>query len=84
MYRRKYDTVYDTNYELVDLQDFISETLTTTNNTKEYLLTNSPARNNSFNLAMKNELLTGTYRLAFRLYDGNTLIGEVVRYIIVR
>ena len=84
MYRRKYDGVYDTNYELVDLADYVSDELDTTNNTNEYLLTDNPIASNDFNLSMSDTLLTGTYRLSFRLYDENTLIGEIVRYIIVR
>ena len=84
MYRRKYNEVYDTRYELVDLADFVDQTLFSTNNEKEYLLIRNPNAKNNFNLAMKSELLTGTYRLAFRLYDDDTMIGEIIRYIIVK
>jgi hypothetical protein len=28
--------------------------------------------------------MTGTYRLAFRLYDSNTMIGEINRYIVIK
>ena len=84
MYRRKYDEVYDTNYELVDLQDFVSETLVTTDNEYEYLLVNQPSNLNTFTYQLNNELLTGTYRLSFRLYDGSTLIGEIYKYIIIK
>ena len=84
IYRRKYEGIYDTEYELVDLLDYVDEDLDTTNNVNEYLLMEDPNATNSFDLAMKDDLLTGTYRLAFRLYDENTMIGEVVRYIIIR
>ena len=84
MYRRKYDTVYDTNYELVDLQDYVNINLQATGNENEYLIISSPQANNSITYDMKDTLLTGTYRLSFRLYDGDTLIGEVIRYIIVK
>ena len=84
MYRRKYDTTYDTNYELVDLQDYCKYDLSTTNNPKEYLLINGPSATNGFTFPLNNELLTGTYRLSFRLYDGDTLIGDINRYIIVK
>lgn len=84
MYRRKYDEVYDTNYELVDLQDFVSNELVTTNNLNEYLLMANPDNQNEFILPFKNELVSGTYKLSFRLYDENTQIGEIIRYIIIK
>ena len=83
MYRRRYDQVYDTNYDLVDFQDFIDMELVETNH-YEYVLTDSPNATNSFDLPMVENLTTGTYRLVFRLYDNNTKIGEIVRYIIVK
>ena len=84
MYRRAYDEVYDSNYELIDLQDFVTYDLTTTNNQYEYLLITNPSSSNEFTLTFKNELLTGTYRLCFRLYDEDTQIGEIIRYIIIK
>ena len=84
MYRRKYDRIYDTDYVLVDFQDFIDFDLTTTTVQKEYLITGAPLANNTYEYQMVDELLTGTYRLSFRLYDEDTLIGEVIRYIIVK
>lgn len=83
MYRRKYDEIYDTNYELVDFQDFIDLEMVEYN-TKEYLLINSPNATNNFTLPMNSELTSGTYRLVFRLYDNDTKIGEIIRYIIVK
>ena len=84
MYRRQYDEVYDTGYDLVDLQDYVSASLTTTNNDKEYMLSANPDAVNSNTLALNNELLTGTYRLSFRLYDSDTMIGEINRYIVIK
>lgn len=84
MYRRNYDEVYDTDYTLVDLQDFANQHLYPTSNTSEYLLISNPNANNEFTILLKNELLTGTYRLCFRLYDDNTQIGEIIRYIIIK
>jgi len=84
MYRRKYDEIYDINYQLVDFADYVDQTLFSTNNTYEYMLISNPSTNNEFTIVMDDELLTGTYRLAFRLYDGNTQIGEVIRYIIIK
>ena len=84
LYRRKYDTIYTGEYELVDLQSYLSQTLFATENEKEYLLINNPNKVNDLTLLMSDQLLSGTYRLVFRLYDGNVLIGDVTRYIIIR
>jgi len=84
LYRREYNNVYDTDYELVNIQNYISNILTPTNNQNEYLLTSNPISSNRFIYTLSNQLLTGTYRVSFRLYDDNTLIGEINRYIIVK
>lgn len=84
MYRRKYDEVYDTNYELVDFQEYTDQVLVNSNNDNEYILTNSPSEINTHTIILKDELLTGTYRLSFRLYDGNVMIGEVYKYIVIK
>jgi len=84
LYRREYDTPYDTDYELVDLADYVSQTLFATENENEYLLISNPSPTNNFTLPMEEELITGTYRISFRLYDGNTMIGEIIRYIIIK
>ena len=84
MYRRKYDEVYDTNYELVDINNYLNQPLTATNNEKEYILKRNPSDTNDFAMLLKENLLTGTYRISFRLYDGDTQIGEIQRYIIIK
>ena len=84
MYRRQYDTIYDTDYDLVDLADYVDQTLVPTTNSKEYMLINNPNATNTFSIVMNDEMLTGTYRLAFRLYDDETMIGEIIRYIIIK
>ena len=84
LYRRKYDNIYTGEYELVDLQEYLSQALFKTENEKEYMLIENPSSVNNLTLLMNDSLLTGTYRLAFRLYDGDVLIGNVVRYIIVK
>ena len=84
MYRRRYNQIYDTNYDLVDLANYVDQSLFETSNTYEYMLISNPAATNTFNLSMKNELMTGTYRLCFRLYDNDVQIGEIIRYIIIK
>jgi hypothetical protein len=86
MYRRKYDEVYDTDYESVDFKDFADQTLTATGDVTnyEYMVMDDPPANFSLTYNVKSSLLTGTYRLSFRLYDDDTMIGEIIRYIIVK
>ena len=84
LYRRKYDNVYDTNYEQVDLNDYVDQLLFATNTPNEYILTSNPEAINEFSILLKNNILTGTYRLEFKLYDNDTLIGTVKNYIIIK
>lgn len=84
LYRRKYDEIYDTNYELVDLKDYISNDLTSTNTDKMYLLISNPKKENSFTFTYKTNLKTGTYKLEFILYDNDTEIGSVDKYIVIK
>ena len=85
MSRRSYETVYSTDYEEVDMQDYIDDILTNTTNDYEYVLVPDPVASNSFNLKFKDEaLLTGTYRLDFELYDSNSYIGKHAIYIVIK
>lgn len=82
--RRDYSTIYTNTYNEVDLKDYVTNTLDTTNNEKEYLLTNNPTKESDHFLYFKDNLLDGTYKLVVSLYDNNTLIGEVYQYIIIK
>ena len=48
------------------------------------MLIEGPRPTNQMELAMDTGLLTGTYRLVFKLYDNDTLIGDVIDYIIIK
>ena len=82
--RRDYLTQYSTQYNLVDLQDYVLEILTSTGNENEYTVTNTPIATNLFSATMKENLKTGTYRLVFRLYDNTNYIGESYEYIVIK
>ena len=84
LYRRKYDNIYDTDYELVDLNDYVDQALFKTDNPCEYILIKDPNTINELNLLLKNNVKTGTYRLEFKLYDDNTYIGGTKNYIIIK
>lgn len=82
--RREYTGIYSTDYNGVDLTDYVSNTLTATANTNEYLVVNNPSRHTYLTLNMKNNLTPGTYMVEFMLYDNSSLIGTVEKYIIIR
>lgn len=84
LYRRNYDSIYSTDYEIVDLQEYVNEDLTTTNKQYEYLLTDTPLSDISYKYTFKDDLKTGTYKFVISLYDNNTYIGDVYKYIIIK
>lgn len=86
LHRRKYDAVQTTAYEAVDLKNYITNNLNQVGITEkyEYLITNSPlAFQNQF-IYLKENLVTGTYKFIFSIYDGNNYIGEVYKYVIIK
>jgi hypothetical protein len=83
MYRRDYSEIYSSTYHEVDFADYFSTVLTSTD-TNEYMLTESPVSSLTYFLYMKDDLVSGTYKLELRLYDEDTFIGEVFRYIIIK
>ena len=84
LYRRSYDEIYSNDYELVDLGDYVDNTLFGTNKDKEYLMVNNPNEESDLKLVFKNNLLNGTYKLEFILYDDDTEIGSIDKYIIIK
>lgn len=84
LYRRDYTEEFSQNYNLVDLADYFSTTLQPTQREKEYLITESPAAHVTYFLELKPNLVTGTYKLVYKLYDGNNYIGEAYEYIIIK
>ena len=85
LYRRSYNEVYDTNYELVNLQDYLDMTLIEkTGIENEYVVSNNPSDNAKLRLALKQGILNGTYKLEFILYDNDSKIGTVEKYIIIK
>ena len=82
--RRNYATIYSTDYELVDLKDFITNDYNVTSKEFEYMLSTNPVDNTSIFMYLKDNLMTGTYRLVFSIYDNNSYIGEVYQNIIIK
>ena len=83
LYRRTYTNIYDYTYELVDLSKYITNDLVPTVNDYEYLLKEHPEQSFQYIFNMKEDLMTGTYQVKFSLYDNNTYIGDITKYIII-
>ncbi len=84
LYRRDYDEVYSSIYHLVDFKDFFTNNFSDTNVEKLYLVFDDPQATMSQVLYLKDNLRSGTYKIVFSLYDNNTYIGEVYKYIIIK
>lgn len=84
LYRRDYDEVFSQTYTLVDLQDYVENGLVPTSKTKEYDVTKSPQATTTFTLTLKPNLVTGTYKLVYKLYDNDTYVGEDYEYIVIK
>ena len=84
--RRNYTEAYSLLYDKVDISDYISHSYQSIGkpNNYEYLLGNNPLANQTIFLYLKENLVTGTYKVTFSLYDGENYIGEVYNYIVIR
>ena len=84
LYRRNYDDIYSYEYELVNLSDYVTNTLTSAGG-NEYLVTNNVLATQNFVLTTKNTgLTTGTYKVRFSLYDGSTHIADMDKAVIIK
>ena len=84
LYRRDYTQVVSQQYNLVDLKDYVTTILTPTPREKEYEVSTNPVASSTYFLLLKENLVTGTYKLVYKLYDGNTYVGEAYEYIIIK
>jgi len=84
--RRDYTSVYSLDYEVVDISDYTTHSLNLIGDPSkyEYLISDSPLANQILFLYTKPNLVTGTYKVTFSLYDGDAYIGETYNYIIIR
>ncbi len=84
LYRRTYNDIYSKEYEKVDLQDYVTNTLQAVDKQKEYKAFDSPSSYQKYSLNLNTELITGTYKLVYKLYDEDTYVGEAYEYIIIK
>lgn len=91
LYEKEELTAYNQDYRLVDLNDYITDTLTSTGNST-YRITNDIVlydetleTYNHFDLEVITENFNNTgYKFVFELYEGNIRVGIVEKYIIVK
>ena len=85
--RREYGdgNEYSLKYSRVNLQDYVTDTLTLANSDRlEYQVTEDLPEEIQFSIHIGENNVTGTYRLVFTICDGDTPIGSVYQYIIIR
>ena len=84
LYRRDYTEVFSQKYNLVDLSEYLTNTLTPTLREKEYVVSTNPVATTTYFLYLKENLVTGTYKLVYKQYEGDIYIGEVYEYMIIK
>lgn len=82
--RRSYDETYSMNYETVNFTDYFSNQYDDGYKDMEYKIISAPTSENLLFLYFKENLVTGTYKLVFKLYDANTYIGEAYEYFVIK
>lgn len=83
LYRRSYADEYSMDYTSVDLADYITDELEEYE-THIYDLLDTVSSTNTYTFTTASLLVTGTYKLEFRLYDGTSYVGNVIKYIIIK
>lgn len=84
LYRRDYTEEFSRSYNLVDLKDYVTTSLTPTRREKEYVVSTNPIDKVTHVLTLNQNLVTGTYKIVYKLYDGNSYVGEVYEYMIIK
>lgn len=79
--RRDYSDVYSRDYKLVDLQDYVTNELDKVGDSIYLVGSDSEL---VYNLTMNSDLVTGTYKVVFMLYNNDTYIDEVSTYMIIK
>lgn len=84
LYRRDYSSIYSQSYTLVDLSDYLVTPYTDTKKENEYVVSRNPTGNLTYSIDLGQNLMTGTYKMVFKLYDGDEYIGEAYEYLIIK
>lgn len=82
--RRNYDETYSMQYEIVDFEEYFSNAYKDGHKQNEYLIIEKPLETHTLYLYFRENLKTGTYKIIFKLYDGDTFIGEAYEYFVIK
>lgn len=82
--RRNYTETYSMEYEVVDFKDYFTNQYDDGYKKNEYKIITAPTQENLLFLYFKENLVTGTYKIVFKLYDGNIYIGEAYEYFVIK
>lgn len=90
IYKRNTDTKDSTTYEEVPFNTLFKNTLNSpetlsyiASSEHEMILTTNTATTMNFDFEIQKPLMSGTYRIVFKLYDKNQLIEEEIEHVIV-
>lgn len=90
VYRRDTSSATTNNYVEYNAKDLFynsfnyPQTPLSKQSNYEYMISTSPKASMQFTYNLRENLKSGTYKFVFRLYDGNQLIDEDYKYIIIR
>ena len=70
-------------YTKVNLTDYISNNLIDKGD-YTYMFEENPLDNLNKSLYLKENLVSGTYKFVFSLYDGDVYIGDCEEYVIIK
>ena len=84
LFRRTYNNVYDLSYELVDIKDYLEGTFNNTSDENVYKFFTNPGSNVNNQYILKDNLITGTYKLVIYLYDGDVNVGNIYKYFVIK
>ena len=86
LYRRSYTSVNSLDYNLVNITNYVTNDVTRFGavGSNIYDIIDELDATNSYTFNIGQELMTGTYRLEFRLYDGDAYVGNIIKYVIIK
>ena len=83
IYKRDTTTIDSTQFSSVSFQSLFQNTLPIVNG-NEVSISMGDDMEKEFEFKLQSSLISGTYRIAFKLYDNNQLIDEEYKYVIVQ
>ena len=64
--------------------DYVKTDLKSSGRDKEYIVSENPTNSIMYFLTLKSDLITGTYKVVYKLYDREAYVGEDYEYIIIK